>query len=126
MDLIAQKAARGPKTGTIPIILFSARDGGESRVEGMRPGVDSYLIKSFSARQLLARVEAHLKTCRYRPEATETLRTGRRVFAPLSPRAFRASDALAPRVTNGKPGNAQARTSELHFRSSRGARSSKR
>jgi DNA-binding response OmpR family regulator len=47
-----------PKTGTIPIILLSARAGGESRVDGMRPGGDSYLIKFFSARQPLARVEA--------------------------------------------------------------------
>jgi DNA-binding response OmpR family regulator len=58
MDLIAQRLRADPKTGTIPIILLSAHAGGESRVEGMRPGGDSYLIKSFSARQLLARVEA--------------------------------------------------------------------
>jgi CheY-like chemotaxis protein len=35
-----------PKTGTIPIILLSAHAGGEGRVEGMRPGANSYLMKS--------------------------------------------------------------------------------
>ena len=68
IDLIAQKAARGPKTSRTPIILLSARAGGEGQVEGMRPGANSYLMKSFSARQLLARVKARLKMFRHRPE----------------------------------------------------------
>ena len=47
-----------PKTQTLPIILLSARAGEESRVEGMEAGADDYLIKPFSARELVARVSA--------------------------------------------------------------------
>ncbi len=47
------------ETRTVPIILLSARAGEESRVEGMEHGADDYLIKPFSARELLARVQTH-------------------------------------------------------------------
>ena len=46
----------------IPIILLSARAGEESRIEGMEAGADDYLVKPFSARELVARVETHVKS----------------------------------------------------------------
>lgn len=58
-----------PATKTIPVILLSARAGEESRVEGLEHGADDYLIKPFSARELLARVAAHLHLARVRQEA---------------------------------------------------------
>ncbi|MGH2412486.1 MAG: ATP-binding protein, partial [Microcystaceae cyanobacterium] len=67
-----------PQTREIPIILLSARAGEEARVEGLEAGADDYLIKPFSARELLARVEATLKLARLRQEASrqeQTLRT---------------------------------------------------
>ena len=73
MQLIARLRA-DPQTSTLPVILLSARAGEESRVEGMQSGADDYLIKPFSARELLARVEAHLKMARFRNEAAEALR----------------------------------------------------
>ena len=57
------------RTSTMPIILLSARAGEESRVEGMGAGADDYLVKPFSARELLARVEAHLNLQRLRRES---------------------------------------------------------
>lgn len=68
------------KTSTVPVILLSARAGEESRVEGMHAGADDYLIKPFSARELLARVEAHLKMSRYRSTVAETLRASEERF----------------------------------------------
>jgi PAS domain S-box-containing protein len=59
---------------TIPIILLSARAGEESRVEGLQQGADDYLIKPFSARELIARVGAHLEMARTRREAAEQIR----------------------------------------------------
>ena len=59
-----------PRTREIPIILLSARAGEESRIEGMQAGADDYLIKPFSAREMLARVEATLKLAQMRQEAT--------------------------------------------------------
>jgi signal transduction histidine kinase/DNA-binding response OmpR family regulator len=44
-----------------PVILLSARAGEESRVEGLAAGADDYVIKPFSARELVARVESLLK-----------------------------------------------------------------
>jgi signal transduction histidine kinase len=63
-----------PHTATIPVILLSARAGEESRVEGSEAGADDYLVKPFSARELLARVEAHLKLSRLRNEMQAAMR----------------------------------------------------
>jgi signal transduction histidine kinase len=68
------KALRGDdRTATIPVILLSARAGEESSVEGFGAGADDYLVKPFSARELLARVEAHLSLQRIRRESEEAL-----------------------------------------------------
>jgi len=61
------------KTRTTPVILLSARAGEESRVEGMGAGADDYLIKPFSARELMARVEAHLNLQHVRRESEEAI-----------------------------------------------------
>ncbi|MGF2040603.1 MAG: ATP-binding response regulator [Nostoc sp. CmiVER01] len=53
----------------VPIILLSARAGEESRVEGLEMGADDYLIKPFSARELLARVRTNLELSRLRKDA---------------------------------------------------------
>ncbi|MES2598314.1 MAG: ATP-binding protein [Verrucomicrobiota bacterium] len=63
-----------PDLCTLPVILLSARAGEESRVEGMAEGADDYLVKPFSARELIARVEAHLKLARARAHAEEAIR----------------------------------------------------
>ncbi len=57
------------RTRTLPVILLSARAGEESRVDGLQAGADDYLIKPFSARELRARVEAHLRLHQLRQQA---------------------------------------------------------
>ena len=64
------------QTQEIPIILLSARAGEESRIEGLEAGADDYLIKPFSTRELLARIEATLKLAQLR-KTTQTLRQQR-------------------------------------------------
>jgi PAS domain S-box-containing protein len=54
-----------------PVILVSARAGEESRVEGLEADADDYLIKPFAARELLARVGAHVKMASLRRETAE-------------------------------------------------------
>ncbi|HEY6923640.1 MAG TPA: response regulator [Steroidobacteraceae bacterium] len=49
-----------PLLRDIPVILLSARAGEEARIEGLEAGADDYLVKPFSARELSARVGAHL------------------------------------------------------------------
>ena len=44
----------------VPVIMLSARAGEEANVEGLEAGAADYLVKPFSARELLARVRANL------------------------------------------------------------------
>jgi signal transduction histidine kinase len=55
-----------PHTNSIPIVLVSARAGAESAIEGLEAGADDYLVKPFSARELVARVRANLELARLR------------------------------------------------------------
>ncbi|HKB91304.1 MAG TPA: ATP-binding protein, partial [Opitutaceae bacterium] len=72
------KAVRADKNlATTPVILLSARAGEEARVEGMANGADDYLVKPFSARELLARVATHLKISRIRRQAAQLLEESR-------------------------------------------------
>jgi len=67
----------------VPVVLLSARAGEEARVEGWGAGADDYLVKPFSARELLARVESHLNLARVRHEADAALRESERRFRAL-------------------------------------------
>ena len=62
----------------IPVIMLSARAGEESRVEGLEAGADDYLVKPFSARELIARVSSLLELTRVRQEALVALRDSER------------------------------------------------
>ena len=57
----------------LPVIFLSARAGEEAQVEGLDAGVDDYLVKPFSTRELLARVSANIAMARVRREAAETV-----------------------------------------------------
>ena len=48
------------ETRAIPFIMLSARAGEEARIDGLNAGADDYLVKPFTARDLVARVEAQL------------------------------------------------------------------
>jgi signal transduction histidine kinase/DNA-binding response OmpR family regulator len=62
-----------PGMADIPIIVISARAGEEARLEGLRSGADEYLVKPFSPRELLVRVESQLAMARSRRERVELL-----------------------------------------------------
>jgi len=46
---------------TVPILMLTARDSVESRVEGLDCGADDYLIKPYDFRELLARLRAVIR-----------------------------------------------------------------
>jgi signal transduction histidine kinase len=90
-----------PRIAGVPVLLLSARAGEESRVEGMQAGADDYLVKPFSARELLARVSAHLQMARLRREANESLRQAdQRKNEFLATLAHELRNPLAP-IRNG-------------------------
>lgn len=73
-ELLRQLRAE-QQTREVPVILLSARAGEEARVEGLAAGADDYLVKPFSARELLARVETHLRMSQVHREAAGRERT---------------------------------------------------
>jgi two-component system, OmpR family, response regulator MprA len=48
-------------TDSAPILMLTARDAVEQRVEGLDSGVDDYLVKPFAPEELLARIRALLR-----------------------------------------------------------------
>ncbi|HOY06531.1 MAG TPA: ATP-binding protein [Saprospiraceae bacterium] len=53
-------------TAEIPVVLITARAGEESRIEGFETGADDYLVKPFSARELLARIKVQMELSKKR------------------------------------------------------------
>jgi len=63
-----------PHLRTLPMVLLSARAGEEATVEGLEHGADDYLVKPFTARELLARVAAIIELDRVRRATEEQVR----------------------------------------------------
>lgn len=51
----------------LPVIILTARGGETDRVDGLRLGADDYVVKPFSVKEVLARVEAVLRRSPERP-----------------------------------------------------------
>ena len=52
---------------TLPVIILTARGSENDRVQGLKKGADDYVVKPFSAQELLARIEAVLRRTPGRP-----------------------------------------------------------
>lgn len=55
VEVIAKMRARGDRT---PVLLLTARDATEDRVQGLNEGADDYLVKPFSFPELITRLSA--------------------------------------------------------------------
>ncbi len=75
-----------PRTSPVPVILLSARAGEEAKAEGLEAGADDYLVKPFSARELLARVEGTVKTARARADQVQARQKAEALAQELSQR----------------------------------------
>jgi signal transduction histidine kinase/DNA-binding response OmpR family regulator/anti-sigma regulatory factor (Ser/Thr protein kinase) len=64
----------GEGTSDVPIVVLSARAGEEASVEGLSAGADDYLVKPFSARELIARIRANLELGQLRRQIISRLR----------------------------------------------------
>jgi two-component system, OmpR family, response regulator MprA len=64
----------------VPILMLTARDALESRVEGLDSGADDYLVKPFERQELLARLRALLR--RHPPRGSASVVVGDLVLNP--------------------------------------------
>jgi two-component system phosphate regulon response regulator PhoB len=84
---IARRLRRDARTRELPILMLTARAHEGDKLAGFEAGVDDYVTKPFSPRELIARVRAMLRRTA-RPEADEALEiAGLR----LDPATFRVS-----------------------------------
>jgi DNA-binding response OmpR family regulator len=79
---------RARQETTIPIILVTARGEETSRVAGLEVGADDYVVKPFSAPEVVARVRAQLRRTQGFPQGDSTLRAGRVEVDPLARRCL--------------------------------------
>ena len=59
------------KTSQIPIIMLSARGEEYDRINGFEVGIDDYVVKPFSPKELMLRIEAVMKRTKRSAEAPE-------------------------------------------------------
>jgi two-component system response regulator MprA len=67
LDVARQLRSRGNR---IPILMLTARDQVDDRVEGLDAGADDYVVKPFALEELLARIRALLRRSGADPEET--------------------------------------------------------
>ena len=70
---LARQLRQHPRTAGLPIIMVTARSEEGDRVEGLETGADDYLVKPFSPRELVARIQALLR--RRAPHVSESVLT---------------------------------------------------
>ncbi len=89
IEVLTEMRRRGDRT---PVLMLTARDTTEDRVEGLNLGADDYLVKPFSFAELVARVTALQR----RPALTvdPVLTCGDLVFDPTSRMVTRSGEAV--------------------------------
>ena len=78
--------------GDVPILMLTARDSVEARVEGLDSGADDYLVKPFDLQELLARVRALLR--RRPPRGSASLVVGDLKLNPATREVSRGERTL--------------------------------
>lgn len=74
LDVLAELRRACPSR---PVIILTARGSEDDRVRGFKTGADDYLVKPFSAKELLARVEAVLRRTLKPTTEVQTVNIGR-------------------------------------------------
>lgn len=87
----------------LPVIILTARGCEDDRVRGLQCGADDYMVKPFSARELLARVEAVLRRSPGRPPTVRVI-TGPGGVADLQRREIHPADGNKVNLTEMETG----------------------
>ncbi|WP_309232106.1 ATP-binding response regulator [Micromonospora tarensis] len=108
-DLLRRLRA-DPATQALPVLVLSARAGGEASVEGLTLGADDYLVKPFAAAELIARVRAGIRRARHRLRPTGGQRPATRQRSLPSPDPPRpTSRPRRPNPSATRPGPQRGR-----------------
>jgi len=85
-----------PQLADLPVVMLSARADETARITGLERGADDYLVKPFSARELVARVKSQLALARARAQiAIERARAAEREALALRIAALQREDFRA-------------------------------
>lgn len=73
---ICRIVKRNEQTNSIPIIMLTARTRTDEKISGLQMGADDYVVKPFSPKELVARIDAVLRRVLYKGEPEEIVRNG--------------------------------------------------
>lgn len=99
---LCREIKNDPATAGIPFMICSARDGEDAIIEAFDGGVDDYIVKPFSLRELVARIKAMLRRFpgKHHGDGASRKDSNEIVFSPTGLRV----DTTSQRVTeNGMP-----------------------
>ena len=90
---LCRRIRRQPATRRLPVVMLTARGEESDRIQGLEGGADDYIVKPFSPKELIARVQAILR--RSRPAlAEERLEYGDVVMDLAAHRVSRAGQPV--------------------------------
>jgi two-component system phosphate regulon response regulator PhoB len=90
---LAQRLKREENTAEIPIILLTAKSDEDDKIKGFDAGIDDYVVKPFSPRELLARIKAVLRRGHADTEG-KSLKAGQLVLDRSAKKSSIAGDIL--------------------------------
>ena len=79
----------------VPILMLTARDGEDDRIHGFEVGADDYLVKPFSPRELVVRVQAILRRTDPDRERSSTVIVGGTEIDPVRREAKAGGEPVA-------------------------------
>ena len=97
---LARRWRKDQLTREVPIIMLTARGEENDRVGGLEAGVDDYVVKPFSARELLARIRAVMRRSREDDEEG-SVRVGPLRIDGAAHRVFAEAGAMPAQVQIG-------------------------
>ena len=94
---LARRLRADPSTKDLPIIMLTAKADEDNKVQGLEAGIDDYITKPFSPKELIARLKAVLR--RSLPDVDEgVISIGGIILDPVS---HRVSDASGQSLSLG-------------------------
>ncbi len=90
-----------PRTAGVPVVLLTARAGEESKAEGLALAADDYMVKPFSAQELVSRVRSRIELTRLR-RVTSRSENQLRLIADAMPALISYVDPQCRYVFNNK------------------------